>query len=253
MRQDKEEDVYKRLFSIRPADCCELLFGKGFKWMQFFWTIAWMNYFATLAFTFTKLEPGADTERGALAQLFMSSLSFALWMSYILGFECCPCCILDETITDLLITSHRVIVEQRMNQRYCRQLFFWLRPVPNVRVTFIANHSATAYIMERNPKRYCINQERTDFLMRIMPIDFREFPSGLVLRQQPYTFRRRGDPTPPDHLWVENLQRMMDLITRKDDLKEIEASSSEDEATDERKTAKADEDAYEKALKKRGL
>ncbi|CAJ1404400.1 unnamed protein product [Effrenium voratum] len=36
------------------------------------------------------------------------------------GCECCCCCQLDELLTEFIVTTHRILVEQRAAQRYCR-------------------------------------------------------------------------------------------------------------------------------------
>merc|ERR1712087_817399 len=52
-------------------------------------------------------------------------------------FSCCCCCQLDELLTDFIVTTHRIVVEQRCVQRYCR-FFACCRKTPNIRTTYLA-------------------------------------------------------------------------------------------------------------------
>jgi len=74
---------------------------------------------------------------------------------------------------------------------------------------------------------------RQDFMLKILPEGNRNFPQGLMLRQQPYKIIGKGGGALEDTLWVKHLTMSLDRITQKEDLKELEASSSEESAAEE--------------------
>lgn len=142
--------------------------------------------------------------------------------------ELCPCCMVDESICDFMVTSHRTLVEQRVSMRYCR-CCICARPAPNIRVTFLSNFRASSYVMEKSSAAQGINLVRQDMTVKLLPENARTFPSGLMLRQQPYKFVNSRTVNSDEMLWTKHMSQIYDAMTERDGAKELIQSESEDE------------------------
>lgn len=147
--------------------------------------------------------------------------------------ECCPCCLLDETLCDFEITTHRILVEQRVNMRYCG--FFGLcRMVPNIRVSFVSTFKASSYVLEKGGSPYGCCSLRQDMTAKVLPDDFRHFPNGLFMKQQPFRIVSMGQTEThgKEGLWVKHLSQLLDKITEKKQNKDLDNPTSDEECSD---------------------
>merc|ERR1719265_948366 len=104
------------------------------------------------------------------------------------------------------------MIEQRVNMRYCR-CCLCLRECQNIRVTFLANDNAAAYEIHKEAAASGLTATRQDAEVRLLPAGGqREFPGGLMLRQQPYCYYWKRDPK-HDAQWLQNLAQIYDSIT----------------------------------------
>merc|ERR1719343_517701 len=99
--------------------------------------------------------------------------------------ECCCCCLLEEVLSDFVVTNHRMLVEQRATQRYCR-CTKCCKKTPNLRASYLAHHRAASYVTEKPIRPLLPSKIRVDFIIKLCPSGERFYPAGLMLRQKPY-------------------------------------------------------------------
>merc|ERR1719240_2459989 len=73
--------------------------------------------------------------------------SFDLWFGK--GLKCGCCCELEECTSKLMVTTHRTVIEQRINVRYCPWIQC-LHQAPEIHITFLAHSMASAYVIQKN-------------------------------------------------------------------------------------------------------
>jgi len=141
----------------------------------------------------------------------------------------------DEVLCDFMITTHRTMIEQRVNMRYCR-CCLCLRECQNIRVTFLANDNVAAYEIHKEAAASGLTATRQDAEVRLLPAGGqREFPGGLMLRQQPYRIVTNKTDNEPDQLWVKHISQIYDALSEKDkgkDLLQPESEESEEGDSD---------------------
>jgi len=143
--------------------------------------------------------------------------------------ECCPCCMLDEMSTEFMITTHRLLVEQRVAHRYGRRCSACCRKTPNLRTTFLSHDQADAYVIETPLRNVSMSKLASDFSLKILQKYTREYQQGLMLHQKPYQVFGRATPKP--ELWVGHLNAIFDSVTQKPE--EVEDSGSDVDTEEE--------------------
>eukprot|EP00930_Biecheleria_cincta_P042185 TRINITY_DN29013_c0_g1_i1.p1 TRINITY_DN29013_c0_g1~~TRINITY_DN29013_c0_g1_i1.p1 ORF type:complete len:1325 (-),score=197.34 TRINITY_DN29013_c0_g1_i1:76-4050(-) len=138
--------------------------------------------------------------------------------------ECCWCCNLDEMITEFLVSSHRIVVEQRVAQRYCR-IISCCRATPNIRCTFLALNQAAAYLAITPCRQLGLTRLQQDFTLKLLQSGAREYQPGLMLNQKPYIIFSEEDLPLKQKAWVGHINMIFDQLTQKQN----EAESSEEE------------------------
>mmetsp|Transcript_92226 Transcript_92226/g.247329 ORF Transcript_92226/g.247329 Transcript_92226/m.247329 type:complete len:958 (+) Transcript_92226:1-2874(+) len=161
--------------------------------------------------------------------------------------SCCCCCQLDELLTELTMSTHRVIVEQRAVQRYCR-FFACCRTTPNLRVTMLAHIKASAYLRDQPSQAWGLQKLRMDLQIKLLNKGAREYPAGLMLNQKPYLILSKKNLPIVDKLWVENICYFYDLITQRVDFESDDEGDSEEEnsADESYEEEEHDPDAFDK-------
>jgi len=145
--------------------------------------------------------------------------------------ECCCCCQLDELLTEFMVTSHRILVEQRAAQRYCRLTAF-LRKTPSIRVTFLAHNQAAAYVGLMPVKTLNRKKIQQDFTIKLLQKGAREYQQGLMLHQKPYVIAMKKDLPIKHKVWVPHINMIFDQLTQKGTLHD-ESSGVEDDSDEE--------------------
>jgi hypothetical protein len=142
--------------------------------------------------------------------------------------SCCCCCQMDELLTDMTISTHRILVEQRTVQRYCR-FFACCRETPNIRVTMLAHIKASAYLREAPAQPWGLSRVRTDLTVKLLHAGGREYASGLMLHQKPYLIVNKKDLPMNDKLWVEHICKFYDIIATKEQYADEDSASEEED------------------------
>lgn len=145
--------------------------------------------------------------------------------------ECCCCCQLDELLTEFMVSSHRILVEQRAAQRYCRATAF-LRQVPSIRVTFLAHNQAAAYVNLMPVKTLNRKKTQQDFTVKLLQKGAREYQQGLMLHQKPYVIAMKKDLPIKVKVWVPHINMIFDQLTQRAPVHE-ESSGVEDDSDEE--------------------
>ncbi|CAL1155773.1 unnamed protein product, partial [Cladocopium goreaui] len=102
------------------------------------------------------------------------------------------------------VSSHRILVEQRAAQRYCRATAF-LRKVPSIRVTFLAHNQAAAYVNLMPVKTLNRKKIQQDFTVKLLQKGAREYQQGLMLHQKPYVIAMKKDLPIKTKVWVPHI------------------------------------------------
>uniref|UniRef100_A0A7S4QPU2 Uncharacterized protein n=1 Tax=Alexandrium monilatum TaxID=311494 RepID=A0A7S4QPU2_9DINO len=132
-------------------------------------------------------------------------------------FSCCCCCRLDEVVTDFVVTTQRILVEQRTVQRYCRW-YACCRSTPNIRTTYLAHHRAAAYLCQKDAQAFGIAKLKTDLNVKLLQKDAREYTSGLMLMQRPYAILQKQEmATFKDKIWVSHITSIYDIMTQEEE------------------------------------
>lgn len=135
------------------------------------------------------------------------------------------CCRLEELSTDFIVTTHRILVEQRSVQRYCRFVAF-LRRTPNIRATFLAHHRAAAYLCEKEAAAYGLTKVKRDLSIKLLQKDAHEYTSGLMLMQRPYAIlSKQQNASFKDAVWLAHISSLYDIMTADEDYAEEEELS----------------------------
>uniref|UniRef100_A0A7R9ZY48 Uncharacterized protein n=1 Tax=Pyrodinium bahamense TaxID=73915 RepID=A0A7R9ZY48_9DINO len=158
---------------------------------------------------------------------------------------CCCCCRLDELLTDFVITTHRILVEQRTVQRYCRW-FACCRSTPNIRTTYLAHNKASAYLCQKDAMPFGFSKLRQDLGIKLLSQDAREYTAGLMLMQRPYLIFSKKDMPVADKIWVSHITAFYDLMTQKEDYARDE-EGDEDESGGGSEHDSEDEDDFDAA------
>eukprot|EP00933_Yihiella_yeosuensis_P016592 TRINITY_DN14106_c0_g1_i1.p1 TRINITY_DN14106_c0_g1~~TRINITY_DN14106_c0_g1_i1.p1 ORF type:complete len:1140 (+),score=199.66 TRINITY_DN14106_c0_g1_i1:512-3421(+) len=151
--------------------------------------------------------------------------------------SCCCCCQLDELLTEFMVTTHRILVEQRAAQRYCR-LFSCARKTPNIRTTFLAHNQAAAYLNESTPTSMGVSKVRQDLTIKLLQTGAREYQAGLMLHQKPYLVLQKKDLPVKDKIWVTHIAIIYDIMTQQENMtvdsegESVEDNSEEDDFYD---------------------
>lgn len=97
--------------------------------------------------------------------------------------------------------------------RYCR-CCMGCRSRPNIRVTYLSNAAATAYVVEKKAKAVGLSfsKIRDDLQVKVLQNMGREFSSGMMLQQRPYRIRYQGDST-PDKKYLEHISLVYHTLT----------------------------------------
>mmetsp|Transcript_9709 Transcript_9709/g.16935 ORF Transcript_9709/g.16935 Transcript_9709/m.16935 type:complete len:199 (-) Transcript_9709:138-734(-) len=153
-----------------------------------------------------------------------------------IGCECCCCCQLDEMLTEFVVSTHRILVEQRAAQRYCRCTAV-CRKTPSIRVTFLAHNQAAAYVGLMPVKPLTRTKIQQDFTVKLLQLGAREYQQGLMLHQKPYVIAGKKDLPIKHKMWVPHINMIFDMLTQKatfhDDSSGAEDDSDEDEFLDQ--------------------
>ncbi|CAJ1458342.1 unnamed protein product [Effrenium voratum] len=146
------------------------------------------------------------------------------------GCECCCCCQLDELLTEFIVTTHRILVEQRAAQRYCRCTAV-CRKTPGIRVTFLAHNQAAAYVGLMPMKTLTRKKIQQDFTIKLLQQGAREYQQGLMLHQKPYVIAGKADLPIKHKIWVPHINMIFDQLTQRAPMHDD--SSGEDDDSDE--------------------
>lgn len=125
--------------------------------------------------------------------------------------SCCCCCQLDECLSDLIVTTHRTLIEQRAAQRYCG--WCTCRKTPNIRVTFLGHNQAGAYLCDKPATAWGLWKLRKDLTIKLLPDMSREYPAGLMLHQKPYAIVTHQDAN-KDQKWMSHISSIYDIVTQ---------------------------------------
>ncbi|CAE6965629.1 unnamed protein product [Symbiodinium natans] len=147
------------------------------------------------------------------------------------GCECCCCCQLDELLTEFIVTTHRILVEQRAAQRYCRCTAM-CRKTPSIRVTFLAHNQAAAYVGLMPVKALTRTKIQQDFTIKLLQQGAREYQQGLMLHQKPYVIAGKKDLPIKHKVWVPHINMIFDMLTQKAPFHE-DSSGAEDDSDEE--------------------
>lgn len=146
--------------------------------------------------------------------------------------ECCCCCQLDEMLTEFMVSTHRILVEQRAAQRYCRCTAF-LRKVPSLRVTFLAHNQAAAYVGLMPVKALTRKKIQQDFTIKLLQQGAREYQQGLMLHQKPYAIAGKKDLPIKHKVWVPHINMIFDQLTQRAPMHDDDSSGVEDDSDEE--------------------
>eukprot|EP00927_Polykrikos_kofoidii_P040278 TRINITY_DN34466_c0_g1_i1.p1 TRINITY_DN34466_c0_g1~~TRINITY_DN34466_c0_g1_i1.p1 ORF type:complete len:1534 (+),score=217.20 TRINITY_DN34466_c0_g1_i1:151-4752(+) len=125
--------------------------------------------------------------------------------------SCCCCCQLDECRNEFCVSNHRIVIEHRASQRYCR-LCMWCRLPPVVRMTFIAHYQTAAYLVMKPVQPFGISKVKQDLCVKLLAEGHKQYQAGLTLHQRPYII---GDEkqAKSDKAWLLSITTLYDCIT----------------------------------------
>merc|ERR1712048_423401 len=143
---------------------------------------------------------------------------------------------LEEVLSDFVVSDHRILVEQRAVQRFCR-CCKCCKSTPNIRAAYLAHYRAASYVTDKKVRPKLPNKLRVDFIIKLCPTGERFYPPGLMLRQVPYQVQTKEN-FGKDKPWLHSIFALYDAMTSSKDYAEMdsdegEGSSEEDEDDDE--------------------
>eukprot|EP00931_Biecheleriopsis_adriatica_P073719 TRINITY_DN47951_c0_g1_i1.p1 TRINITY_DN47951_c0_g1~~TRINITY_DN47951_c0_g1_i1.p1 ORF type:complete len:1270 (-),score=211.07 TRINITY_DN47951_c0_g1_i1:81-3404(-) len=146
--------------------------------------------------------------------------------------ECCCCCQLDEMLSEFTVSTHRIVVEQRASQRYCRCTAIF-KKTPNVRVSYLAHNKASAYVCLMPVKTITRTKIQQDFTIKLLQQGARVYQQGLMLHQKPYAVAGKQDIPIEQKLWVGHMNVVFDQLTQKQNVVGSDSEASDDTDEDE--------------------
>eukprot|EP00929_Paragymnodinium_shiwhaense_P065132 TRINITY_DN32689_c0_g1_i2.p1 TRINITY_DN32689_c0_g1~~TRINITY_DN32689_c0_g1_i2.p1 ORF type:complete len:1459 (-),score=284.39 TRINITY_DN32689_c0_g1_i2:190-4566(-) len=150
--------------------------------------------------------------------------------------SCCCCCQLDECINEMCTTNHRLLIEHRAVQRYCR-FYACCRKTPTIRATYLAHHRASGYLVEKPVSPIGFKKTKQDLCVKLLATGQRQYQAGLMLHQRPYLILKPNEVA-RDKLWLGHVCKTYDLVTMDTNMESEASASDRDEDFDDH-----DEDA----------
>jgi len=135
---------------------------------------------------------------------------------------------LEEVLSEVVISDHRILVEQRATQRFCR-CCKCCKKTPNIRATYLAHYRAASYVTDKKIRSVLPNKIRVDFIIKLCPSGERFYPPGLMLRQMPYQVQTKEN-FGKDKPWLHSIFTLYDAMTSSKDYIETDSRDEDDDS-----------------------